>query len=195
METPGTDPITSQATGTPRRKLWHGIFFGLGCSVLTLGISFLCLSAVVIGSTFAFFLANESFLTSLSSDEVLRGEKWILALIVGASLLLALIAGILGGRTVFRRSADPQATRRLFSSILAGLGFGILFLVLGVIAGILIDGAIFLPLDYSFGESAFSLVILIPTLTGIFAGLIGIILGTLFVFRILRPKNKTTGAA
>ena len=116
MGTQGTDPMTSQAAEPPRRKPWHGILFGLGCGVLTLATSFICLFAIVVGALLAFFTANESFLTGRSNNEILQGWKWGFALILGVSIILMLIAGTLGGRAVYRQSAEPRATRRLFKA-------------------------------------------------------------------------------
>ncbi len=191
MEKPDIPQLSNQASEQPRKKLWHGILFGLGCGTSTMAVSFICLFAIALFYAFTNSSEISSILGDMTNNEIRQNTIGAFALIVGGSLAIALIAGFLGGIAVYRHSSDANATRRLFISISIGFGFGSLLFIIGFLSGVVFEDYIFTPLGMSFGEGTFSFYVLFPIIPGALLAFFGGLLGTILVFRRLLPKSKT----
>lgn len=179
---------TREAPVQHEKKPWHAVIAGFGCGIPTLVIIFLITSFAVL-----FFLAtNEAQLTKWSQmnrEDALHSLNVFISIVSSMSILLAMNVAFFVGRTAYHHSHTPQATPRLLKSIFAGIGFGLLSSVIGFLGGVVLEIPTFFPIDYSFGESAFGLMILIPVIVSILGAILGSIFGAGIVFRRLLQKE------
>jgi len=157
-----------------RRKSWHAIVAGLGCGIPTLIASFLSFYAVAFFTAFIYFGNNEENLSvfeRISADEILRGLTASFFIVLSVSIVLGVATAIIGGRTAYRHSVTPHAKSRLLKSLFTGIGLSVILFIPGFISGWFLAAPLF-PTE-SFGESVFSLMILISTLVSIILTLSG----------------------
>lgn len=178
---------SGQPAEQPGKKIWHGALFGFGCGIVTILPSFVCLSAI--GIAYAMINAEALFsaVEKMSGDEMLQNLTGALVLIIGGSVVVSILAGILSGRYIYQRSAGADANRRLITVIAAGLGLGLLFFIIGLCVGIALEGPLLTVIPLV--DSTFMLYVVFPAVPGILASFVGAVLGTFLAFRRSLPKD------